>query len=216
MKLRGTIAALVLAIFCSAGLSTTSQATGHATSGSRKPLFEKAYGKAIPPVGYIEFCERHRNECRPLGGKSVRLALSADRWNLLYQVNTYVNNKIIPMSDEELYGEVERWEFPVDAGDCEDYLLLKKRYLEGLGFAPEALLITVVLDEKGEGHAVLTVTADAGDFILDNRRNEILRWSDVNYRFLKRQSPENPLQWVALTDQIPAVMGNVAGGTRAK
>ena len=36
----------------------------------------------------------------------------------------------------------------------------EKRYLEGLGFPPSALLITVVLDEKNEGHAVLTVTTD--------------------------------------------------------
>ena len=78
---------------------------------------------------------------------------------------------------------------PTDAGDCEDYLLLKKRYLEGLDFPAAALLITVVLDEKNEGHAVLTVTTDEGDFILDNRRNEIRRWADVDYTYLKRQSP---------------------------
>ena len=86
----------------------------------------------------------------------------------------------------------EYWTFPTDAGDCEDYLLLKKRYLEGLGFPAEALLITVVLDENNQGHAVLTVTGDKGDFVLDNRRNEILRWSDTRYRYLKRQSAGDP------------------------
>ena len=78
-------------------------------------------------------------------------------------------------------------------------MLLKKRYLEGLGFPVETLLITVVLDESGEGHAVLSVRTDRGDFVLDNRRSAILLWSETRYEFLKRQSQENPQLWVALT-----------------
>ena len=140
----------------------------------------------------MQFCASNPEDCKAKGGKTFKLAMSPDRWNLIYQVNTYVNGKIAPVSDQDLYGEPERWAYPTDAGDCEDYLLLKKRYLAGLGFPPEALLITVVLDEKNEGHAVLTVTTDGGDFILDNRRNEVLRWSDTDYTFLKRQSHSDP------------------------
>ncbi len=149
-----------------------------------------------------------------MGGKPNRLAMEPGRWNLLYQVNTYVNGKVTPVSDQDLYGEPEHWAYPTDAGDCEDYLLLKKRYLEGLGFPPEALLITVVLDEKKEGHAVLTVTTDGGDFVLDNRRNEILRWSDTHYTFLKRQSPGDPRQWVALMKEKTNTSGFIAGGAQ--
>jgi predicted transglutaminase-like cysteine proteinase len=213
MKFTAAVGGALLAFVLCAGPAGAFET---AQGGFRKPLFANVYGTALPPVGYVDFCAKHRGDCRPVGGRSVRVALSADRWNLLYQVNTYVNNKIVPMSDLELYGEAEYWDFPTDAGDCEDYLLLKKRYLEGLGFPPEALLITVVLDERGEGHAVLTVTAEAGDFILDNRRNEILRWSDVSYRFLKRQSPEDPMRWVALARQVPVNDGNIAGGARSK
>jgi predicted transglutaminase-like cysteine proteinase len=183
---------------------------------SKKQLYENVYGSALPPVGFIDFCNRHSEDCHPLGGRATRLDMTSKQWNFLYQVNTYVNDKIAPMSDEELYGQAERWEYPTDAGDCEDYVLLKKRYLEGLGFPPEALLITVVLDEKGEGHAVLTVTAKSGDFVLDNRRNEILRWSDVSYRFLKRQSADDPTRWTALTNDTPVADGNIAGGARGK
>jgi predicted transglutaminase-like cysteine proteinase len=102
------------------------------------------------------------------------------------------------VSDTELYGEEEFWAYPADAGDCEDYVLMKKRYLEKLGFARSALLITVVLDERNEGHAVLTLRTDEGDFVLDNRRNEIRRWSDLDYVFLERQSERDPRQWVSL------------------
>jgi predicted transglutaminase-like cysteine proteinase len=65
------------------------------------------------------------------------------------------------------------------------------------------LLITVVRDEKGEGHAVLTLAASDGDYILDNRRNDIRRWNDAHYTFLKRQSVRNPESWVALAEDQP-------------
>lgn len=177
-----------------------------------KDQFETTYDKALAPIGFVEMCAREPQECRPTGGKAARLALSPERWNLVYQVNTYVNNKIAPMSDQELYGKPEYWTIPTDAGDCEDYVLLKKRYLEGLGFPAEALLITVLLDENQQGHAVLTVTTDKGDFVLDNRRNEVLRWNNTGYTFLKRQSPEDPKVWVSLTRKPPADVGTVAAG----
>ena len=138
--------------------------------------------------------------------------MSAERWNQLSQVNSFVNGRIAPISDQDLYGEAEHWAYPTDAGDCEDYVLLKKRQLEDMGFSARALLITVVLDEKGEGHAVLTITTDAGDYVLDNRLDSILRWSDTRYKFLKRQSHSNPLQWVALVDQSSSNSGFVASG----
>lgn len=181
-----------------------------------KGQFQTVYGKTLPPIGYIEMCAREPKECRSLGGKAVHLALSPERWNLVYQVNTFVNGKIAPMTDDELYGKPEYWTFPTDAGDCEDYLLLKKRYLEGLGFPSEALLITVVLDENQQGHAVLTVTTDKGDFVLDNRRNEVLQWNNTGYTYLKRQSPEDPRQWVSLTKKPPANIGAVAAGVAKK
>ena len=170
------------------------------------------YGKSPPPIGFVKFCVNNPADCKTLRIDHDRLAMTPDRWNLLTQVNNFVNDKIAPVSDEDLYGEVEHWAYPTDAGDCEDYVLLKKRYLENLGFSAEALLITVVLDEKGEGHAVLTVTTKDSDYVLDNRRNTVLRWNNTNYKFLKRQSHSNPLQWVALMKQTTKSSGFVASG----
>jgi predicted transglutaminase-like cysteine proteinase len=127
------------------------------------------------------------------------MAMTPADWNTLYKVNTAVNTMVRPVSDLDLYGEVEYWAYPVEAGDCEDYLLLKKRELEKLGFHAGSLLITVVLDEKNDGHAVLTVATEAGDYVLDNRRNDVLLWKDTGYSFLKRQSPHDPRRWMALT-----------------
>jgi predicted transglutaminase-like cysteine proteinase len=174
-----------------------------------KGQFAKVFGGTRPPVGFVKFCARNPNSCKPVAATifTTRLDMTPELWDQAFTVNAGVNAEIAPVSDQELYGETERWTYPIDAGDCEDYVLLKKRRLMALGFAPEALLITVVLDEKREGHAVLTLVTKAGDFILDNRRSDILRWNDVKYTYLKRQSDGDPLAWVALSKPNPA--GNI-------
>ena len=214
MNIKTAVGAAILGfLFCTSGAEALEGGDKDQVKGS-KTAFVTEYGRALPPVGFVRFCASHPQDCRPIGGKANRLAMPPERWNVLYQVNNFVNGTIVPVSDQDLYGEPEHWAYPTDAGDCEDYLLLKKRYLEGLGFPPESLLITVVLDEKKEGHAVLTVTTKNGDFILDNRRNDILRWSDADYVFLKRQSPQDPRQWVALVKDRPSHSGLIAGGNK--
>ncbi len=214
MNIKTAVGAALIGFLTSASGASALDSTSTAPFGETKLRFETEFGKTLPPIGYVQFCATNQDECKLRGGKPEKLAMSADRWNLVYQVNTYVNGKIAPVSDQDLYGEPERWTYPTDAGDCEDYVLLKKRFLQGLGFAAEALLITVVLDEKGEGHAVLSVTTDSGDFVLDNRRNDVLRWNKTSYTFLKRQSQANPLQWVALVKKETMSSGNIATKTR--
>lgn len=214
MSIRRTVGGLVLGLIMS--ISATHAFEGQASGTPKDRNHASIFGKALPPVGFVDFCLRNSADCRPLGGQAIKLPLTGERWNLLYQVNAYVNSKIAPVSDEDLYGKAEYWTYPVDAGDCEDYLLLKKRYLEGMGFPGGSLLITVVLDENNQGHAVLTVTGNEGDFILDNRRNEILRWNDTRYRYLKRQSAADPRAWVSLTQQTPGNVGVFAAGARDK
>jgi predicted transglutaminase-like cysteine proteinase len=104
---------------------------------------------------------------------------------------------------------VERWAYPDDGkGDCEDYVLAKRRALINLGWPASVLLITVVRDKEGDGHAVLTVVTDRGDVILDNQENEILPWQDTGYRYVKRQSQGDPTLWVSLGDtRSPPVVG---------
>lgn len=160
------------------------------------------YGNAKPPGGFLKFCERLSGSCSPSAIVVEELKLTQHQWHIVDQVNRSVNRKITSVSDHELYGQREYWTYPRAAGDCEDYVLLKRRELASLGFSPSALLITVVLDERREGHAVLTISTTAGDYILDNRRNDILHWSAVNYTFLKRQSAGNPVSWIALAPHM--------------
>jgi len=90
-------------------------------------------------------------------------------------------------------------------GDCEDYVLQKRKMLVDAGWPREALLITVVRDKRGDGHAVLTVKSDKGEFILDNQNEEIVLWTETGYRFVKRQSQYDVNVWVSLGDQRPAI-----------
>jgi len=65
--------------------------------------------------------------------------------------------------------------------------------------------VTVAHDKNDKGHAVLTVTTDKGDYVLDNQNDDILLWSETGYRFFKRQSQANPNAWVSLSDSQAAI-----------
>jgi predicted transglutaminase-like cysteine proteinase len=171
---------------------------------------------AVPPFGYVAFCEREPGYCGVRGGQSQSFAPGPEDWSTVNDVNLRINRRITAITDRMLYGVNEFWTLPQQAGDCEDFVLLKRRVLLDLGFPPSALLITVVRDEKGEGHAVLTLATTQGDFILDNRRNDIRRWNEVRYAFLKRQSSANPDVWVSLArdPSQPAVASAMVSGNR--
>ncbi len=128
--------------------------------------------------------------------------LSAIAWKDLQRINLWVNTHVKPMTDMDHWGVVERWNYPDDGyGDCEDYALEKRKLLMQAGWPREALLMTVVRDHNGNGHAVLTVKSDRGEYILDNQENEIVAWNKTGYRFVKRQSQSDPNVWVSLGEQ---------------
>ncbi len=155
------------------------------------------HGAARPPHGFVAFCHEHEAECRA-EGPMRRVLLTAERLFELEAVNQDVNESIRPMTDKELYGTDEHWALPDDSGDCEDYALLKRRILIGMGWPTSALLLTVVRDERGEGHAVLTARTSWGDLILDNKQPHVTFWHEAGYQFVSRQSHFDPRSWVLL------------------
>lgn len=175
-----------------------------ANSGAMRVL-----GPATQPIGHYEFCKIYVSECAKTYNDQGPLGLTEDKWRMLLDVNYTVNTTIKPMTDMELYGVEEKWAYPTYAGDCEDYVLLKRKMLMQKGFHPSDLLITVVLQPNGEGHAVLTVRTDRGDFILDNMRNKVLLWADTEYTYLKRQANDDPGRWVKLQDGRTMAVGSV-------
>ena len=159
------------------------------------------------PIGWVEFCADNPGECRGGATQPRDIVMSQTAWRDLVRVNKWVNETIKPMTDMDHWGVIEKWSLPTDGyGDCEDYVLLKRKMLIDAGWPREALLITVVRDKKGEGHAVLTVKTDKGEFVLDNQNENVLAWTETGYRFVKRQSQSDPNVWVSLGDNRPAVV----------
>ena len=171
------------------------------SNADERPLFVSIGETAKPPIGWIEFCIEYEPECKTKPTQPRDVVLTTQAWKDLERVNLFVNTHVKPMTDMEHWGVVERWNYPDDGyGDCEDYVLQKRRLLMAAGWPREALLITVVRDKRGDGHAILTVKTDKGEFILDNQNDQILLWSDTGYRFVKRQSQSDQNIWVSLGD----------------
>ena len=169
-------------------------------------LFASLGDNSRAPIGWIEFCSNNPADCPGDVDAPRDVVLNGKSWKDLVRINKHVNDTIKPMTDQDHWGTVEKWSLSDDGyGDCEDYVLLKRKMLAQAGWPLEALLITVVREKSGDGHAVLTVKTDKGEFILDNQNPEILLWSETNYRFVKRQSQTDPNRWVSLGDPRPAI-----------
>lgn len=156
------------------------------------------------PYGWMDFCRRNPRECEG-GGQALDADLSKPQaWKTMEKINAWVNANIEPVTDLEHHGVEDYWSYPDDGkGDCEDYVLLKRRMLINAGFPRQALLITVVRDERNEGHAILTVKSNLGEFALDNKREAILPWAETGYRFVKRQSQTDQNIWVGVGPGAP-------------
>jgi predicted transglutaminase-like cysteine proteinase len=176
-----------------------------ASTAQNHPLFATVGAETKAPIGWVEFCIEYDPECKTKPSQARDVVLTTAAWKDLVRVNRWVNSNVKPMTDLEHWSVVERWNYPDDGyGDCEDYVLEKRRMLLQAGWPREALLITVVRDQHGDGHAILTVKTDKGEFILDNQRDDVLLWADTGYRFVKRQSQADPNVWVSLGEPHPA------------
>jgi predicted transglutaminase-like cysteine proteinase len=193
-------AVLAMSIGTAAAGDTTAS-LGGSLSLSDRPVFVTVGDVTRAPIGWVDFCIENKSECATTPSEPRDVVLTSKAWTDMIKVNAWVNESIKPMTDLEHWGVVERWNYPDDGyGDCEDYVLLKRRMLMQAGWPREALLITVVRDKKGDGHAVLTVKTDRGEFILDNQEPQVLPWTKTGYRFVKRQSQSDPNLWVSLSE----------------
>lgn len=201
--------------FLAKGLSTLSAAL---VSGLALPAAVIAAGAAEPmttggltsqPIGHYEFCKANPGECDISMADAGPLRITGGLWAQITRINRTVNRSVKPMNDFDIYGKDEVWAYPNGVGDCEDYVLEKRRQLAARGISLSDLLITVVRKPDGEGHAVLTVRTDKGDFILDNLTDKVKLWGDTGYRFLKRQSSEHTGRWVSIREGQTTLVGSV-------
>jgi predicted transglutaminase-like cysteine proteinase len=143
------------------------------------------------------------------------VALNGSRWRELQEVNASVNRSVAVAADAELYGREDVWALPTGGrGDCEDFALLKRKRLIERGWPSSTLLITTATTPSGEGHAVLTVVTDQGDFVLDSRTSAIALWSSTGYEFYTRQSQANPQRWVWIEPGLGSTVASAGSASR--
>jgi len=187
-KAKGLGLAFALIAFCSA-----------ASSAYAAPVSMVVGGPTSQPIGHYDFCKIHTAECSIRSPDNVPEHMTGKLLREITAVNLSVNTRVKPMSDMDNYGKEEWWAYPDNGfGDCEDYALEKQRELKVVGIAISNLLMTVVRKPDGEGHAVLTVRTDDGDFILDNLTDKVRLWNQTSYRYLKRQASDNTGHWVSI------------------
>lgn len=152
------------------------------------------------PYGWMDFCSRQPQECNQPVIAAANVDVTPQAWETLNQINQQVNAAIKPVSNLEHWGTIaDHWDYPYDGkGDCKIYALQKRKLLTEKGFLRQALLMTIVRDHDNQGHAILTVSTNRGDFVLDNLTDGIIPWEATGYHFVKRQSQEDPNVWVAI------------------
>jgi len=197
MSFRGVVRSLFIT-FALAGATLV-----YSQSGGTKELRASVAtltGPTSVPYGWVDFCGREPQECNQPALSAESIALTPEAWRLLNSINRHVNQTIQPISNFDHWGTLlDHWDYPKDGkGDCKIYALWKRKLLMDAGLPRQALLMTIVRDLDGEGHTILTVKTNRGEFILDNLRDDIRPWDETGYRFLKRQSQENPNVWVGI------------------
>jgi predicted transglutaminase-like cysteine proteinase len=189
-------------------------ATGAASILPNAPAgpYMRIYGQANPPYGFVQFCSSFPAECAQGDTGEGRFNADPARLAELDAINRQVNASVEPVTDMDLYGVPEWWAIPANGrGDCEDYALLKRQMLIRRGWPVSSVLMTVVRDEKGEGHAVLTARTAQGDFVLDNKASDLKLWNNTPYKFVMRQSYLNVKVWMSLDPKESVAPGPMAG-----
>jgi predicted transglutaminase-like cysteine proteinase len=188
----------LLALAFAIAAAAFSAAPAAAVSGA-DVAYASVGGDTSIPYGWIDFCNRYKSECAGPALPAVDVNLTDAALREIQQVNSFVNHAVEPVSDADHWGVVDRWDYPVDGkGDCEDYALLKRKMLIERGYPRQAVLVTVVRDQNNDGHAILTVKTNHGEYLLDNLADEVKPVDQTPYRLVKRQSQQDPNIWVAL------------------
>lgn len=176
-------------------MSASQASTLGGIAGGLKRAIEKTHileGRpTLAPFAFVKFCRDNPEDCKFEGQGS--LDLDHRSYSELRRINRHVNSTILPTAE---VGDV--WSVNVAKGDCEDYVLTKRRSLVQQGFPPAALRIAVAKTPAGVGHAVLVVKTKKADLVLDNRTDSIREWSRTDLKWLKIQSGDNAYLWRSL------------------
>lgn len=202
---RGSLLAALIAVAGATSVQAQSQVAGLPVASA--PIM--ASGDARAPYAWADFCKRKPSECAVNAAEPEQIEMTAKLWKTMVSLNSRTNREIEAVTDQDHWGVVDRWDIPEDGkGDCEDYVLLKRKRLAEAGVPRRAMRVTVVIDEENAGHAVLMIRTDRGDYILDNKRNAILPWNQTGYVYVKRES-QAQAGWTSLGGLATSTVASV-------
>jgi len=153
------------------------------------------------PPGFHDSCRRYQWFCTNRTSGAAPIG-QAELLELAARINRRVNFSVSQLSDPENYGIADYWTLPANGnGDCEDFVLQKYKLLLDAGVDSRDLSIAIVLDRRGDSHAVLVLRHGSGDLVLDSLTRRIQPWNRTGYRFLAMQSGDDKTQWEEVMDQ---------------
>lgn len=136
------------------------------------------------------------------------LKLTKQLWKTILDVQRE-GNKIIWQDDFVTWKKADFWEFPKEIGkkkyeDCDGITLWKMDALLKKGVDKDYLTMVVCYTEEKEGHAILCVTTDEGDYFLDNRFGSVVSYKELitkGYKLLYRSKIGGKLSdpWIIIT-----------------
>lgn len=159
--------------------------------------FMAAQFATLPTPAFENYCERNPVACMTTGSTN-RINLDQGLLSRVQAVNTFVNHSVAQKTDKEIFGIDDYWEIAEKQGDCEDIALRKQKELVKEGIPLSDLLLTVVKEPSGTGHAVLTLRTNQGDYVLDNQTDDIKLWYNTPYKFYARQSYRDYKLWLKI------------------
>ncbi|CAO4157337.1 transglutaminase-like cysteine peptidase [Methylorubrum extorquens] len=186
---------VLVALLASTGAAAAAERGGRGSSGA---TFLPEGDTTVAPMAFVAFCMRYKNQCLDSKDSGKVVELTESRLAEMRAVNKAVNARIAPDSSKGGDG----WSLETRVGNCNDYAVQKRDELSRHGYPASALSLATVMTRAGQGHLVLTVRTNVGDYVLDNLQDNVLPWTALNYSWLKRQSAERPRYWVDLNDGI--------------
>lgn len=152
-------------------------------------------GRVVPPPsGAGALCRELPWACD--GTQATAPPAAAEVLRLAEGINRAINRRYAAMSDRRRFGREDHWAvLGPRGGDCEDFALSKMQALLAAGVAPRDLRVATVLDADRQPHAVLVVSVDDEDLVLDNLTDQILPWNATGYVFLRMQDRDDGRLW---------------------
>ncbi len=133
------------------------------------PFAEKSKTKpSLQPIAFSLYCLKNLAECPSEGPNRVPLTPQLN--STITYVHRQVNAEIAPAPERQ-----DVWQADVANGDCDDYVMTKRRRLINAGVPATALRVKVFRLADGQVHATLLVRTNQGTFELDNLKSGVIR-----------------------------------------